>query len=98
MITSLVLGVCGTLLALLGLKCTQLGFSDKRTKGRISIMSGMIFALAGKKSYNRHLCRDSFVKLCRNILIYSCLVPWETLSFVSSKGWDESEESEEKNT
>ncbi|XP_015671762.1 claudin-15-like [Protobothrops mucrosquamatus] len=50
MITSLVLGMCGTLLALLGLRCTQLSFSDKRTKGRISIMSGMIFALAGVSS------------------------------------------------
>ncbi|KAM6443203.1 claudin-15-like isoform 2-T3 [Liasis olivaceus] len=49
MITSLVLGMGGTLLALLGLKCTQLGSSDER-KARLSIMSGMIFLLAGLSS------------------------------------------------
>ncbi|XP_070801609.1 claudin-15-like [Pituophis catenifer annectens] len=50
MIISLVLGLCGTLLALLSLKCPQLGFSDERKKGRISMMSGMVFALAGLSS------------------------------------------------
>ncbi|XP_025020228.1 claudin-15-like isoform X1 [Python bivittatus] len=49
MITSLVLGMGGTLLALLGLKCTELGSSDER-KARLSIMSGMIFVLAGLSS------------------------------------------------
>ncbi|ETE72757.1 Claudin-15, partial [Ophiophagus hannah] len=37
-------------MALLGLKCPQLGFSDEKTKGRISMMSGMVFALAGLSS------------------------------------------------
>uniref|UniRef100_A0A8C6XAR1 Claudin n=1 Tax=Naja naja TaxID=35670 RepID=A0A8C6XAR1_NAJNA len=50
MITSLVLGICGILLALLSLKCPQLDFSDEKTKGRISMMSGMVFALAGLSS------------------------------------------------
>ncbi|XP_032080736.1 claudin-15-like [Thamnophis elegans] len=50
MIISLVLGICGILLALLSLKCPQLGFSDEKTKIKISMMSGIVFALAGLSS------------------------------------------------
>ncbi|XP_070609084.1 claudin-15-like [Erythrolamprus reginae] len=50
MIISLVLGLWGTLLALLSLKCPQLAFSDEKAKRKLSIMSGMVFALAGLSS------------------------------------------------
>uniref|UniRef100_A0A6J0UDD5 Claudin n=1 Tax=Pogona vitticeps TaxID=103695 RepID=A0A6J0UDD5_9SAUR len=50
MITSLILGVCGTLLTLLGLKCTQLGSSSKKMKTRIAMIGGVIFILGGLSS------------------------------------------------
>ncbi|XP_061492349.1 claudin-15-like [Rhineura floridana] len=50
MITSLILGMCGTLLTLLGLKCTQLGSNSENTKSKITMTGGMIFILAGLSS------------------------------------------------
>ncbi|XP_033005836.1 claudin-15-like isoform X2 [Lacerta agilis] len=50
MITSLILGMCGTLLTLLGLKCTQLGSNSENTKSRIAMLGGMVFILAGLSS------------------------------------------------
>ncbi|CAI5775254.1 claudin-15-like isoform X1 [Podarcis lilfordi] len=50
MITSLILGMCGTLLTLLGLKCTQLGSNSENAKSRIAMLGGMVFILAGLSS------------------------------------------------
>ncbi|XP_062988526.1 claudin-15-like isoform X2 [Elgaria multicarinata webbii] len=50
MITSLVLGMCGTLLAVFGLKCTQLGSQTEAKKAKITMVGGMIFVLAGLSS------------------------------------------------
>ncbi|XP_053169160.1 claudin-15-like [Hemicordylus capensis] len=50
MITSLVLGMCGTLLTLLGLKCIQLGNTNESKKIKIAMTGGMIFVLAGLSS------------------------------------------------
>uniref|UniRef100_A0A8D0EAL7 Claudin n=1 Tax=Salvator merianae TaxID=96440 RepID=A0A8D0EAL7_SALMN len=50
MIVSLILGMCGTLLSLLGLKCTQIGSNNESTKTKISMVGGAIFVLAGLSS------------------------------------------------
>ncbi|KAJ7325069.1 hypothetical protein JRQ81_018089 [Phrynocephalus forsythii] len=50
MITSLTLGVCGTLLTLLGLKSTLLGPSSQSTKTKIAMTGGVIFILGGLSS------------------------------------------------
>ncbi|XP_044292017.1 claudin-15-like isoform X2 [Varanus komodoensis] len=50
MILSLVLGVSGTLLALLGLRCTQLGTATETKKAKIAMIGGMMFILSGLSS------------------------------------------------
>ncbi|XP_042313849.1 claudin-15-like [Sceloporus undulatus] len=50
MITSLILGMCGTLFTLLGLKCTQLGSNSENTKAKITMTGGTIFILGGLSS------------------------------------------------
>ncbi|XP_060624155.2 claudin-15-like isoform X1 [Anolis sagrei] len=50
MIISLILGMGGVLLSLLGLKCTQLGSTSENAKIKISITGGMMFILGGLSS------------------------------------------------
>ncbi|XP_008104700.1 claudin-15 [Anolis carolinensis] len=50
MIISLISGMCGILLSLLGMKCTQLGSTSENTKIKISITGGVIFILGGLSS------------------------------------------------
>ncbi|XP_066478168.1 claudin-15-like [Tiliqua scincoides] len=50
MIISLILGMCGTVLTLLGLRCTQLGNNSAATKTKMAVIGGMIFILAGLSS------------------------------------------------
>ncbi|XP_043557723.1 claudin-15-like isoform X2 [Chiloscyllium plagiosum] len=47
MIISIILGVIGTLMALFGLKCTNIGSMDEKAKGKISLSGGLVFILSG---------------------------------------------------
>ncbi|GCC20467.1 claudin-15-like isoform X2 [Chiloscyllium punctatum] len=47
MIISIILGVIGTLMALFGLKCTNIGSMDEKAKGKIALSGGLIFILSG---------------------------------------------------
>ncbi|XP_048398240.1 claudin-15-like isoform X2 [Stegostoma tigrinum] len=47
MIISIILGVIATLMALFGLKCTNIGSMDEKTKGKISLSGGLVFILSG---------------------------------------------------
>ncbi|XP_054840223.1 claudin-19-like [Eublepharis macularius] len=50
MVTSLVLGLLGTLVTVFGLKCTQLGTTNNYTKAKIATVGGMVFILSGLSS------------------------------------------------
>ncbi|XP_048460095.1 claudin 15-like a [Rhincodon typus] len=47
MIISIILGVIATLVALFGLKCTNIGSMDEKAKGKISLSGGLVFILSG---------------------------------------------------
>ncbi|XP_067851691.1 claudin-15-like isoform X1 [Heptranchias perlo] len=47
MIISILLGVFATLMALFGLKCTNLGNTNETVKGKIALSGGLVFILAG---------------------------------------------------
>uniref|UniRef100_H3A6J8 Claudin n=1 Tax=Latimeria chalumnae TaxID=7897 RepID=H3A6J8_LATCH len=49
MIAAVILGFLGAIVALVGMKCTKIGGSD-RTKARVAGFSGMIFILSGLSS------------------------------------------------
>ncbi|XP_015278339.1 PREDICTED: claudin-15-like [Gekko japonicus] len=50
MVTSLVLGLLGTLVTVFGLECTQLGSTTKYTKAKIATIGGIVFILSGLSS------------------------------------------------
>nr|AFK11299.1 claudin-10A-like protein [Callorhinchus milii] len=47
MIISIILGVLGTLMALFGLKCTNIGATDETKKGKIALSGGLVYLFAG---------------------------------------------------
>ncbi|NXJ89882.1 CLD19 protein, partial [Corythaixoides concolor] len=47
MITSIVLGFIATVLSLLGLKCTNIGFSDEDVKIKFTVTGGFLFIFGG---------------------------------------------------
>ncbi|XP_010136800.1 PREDICTED: claudin-15-like [Buceros rhinoceros silvestris] len=47
MITSILLGFIGTVLSLLGLKCTNVGLSDEDVKMKFAVTGGFLFILGG---------------------------------------------------
>ncbi|XP_038673117.1 claudin-15-like isoform X1 [Scyliorhinus canicula] len=47
MIIAIILGVIATMMALVGLKCTNIGTMDEKTKGKVSLTAGLIFILSG---------------------------------------------------
>ncbi|XP_072331011.1 claudin-15-like isoform X2 [Scyliorhinus torazame] len=47
MIIAIILGVIATMMALFGLKCTNIGTMDEKTKGKISLTAGLLFILSG---------------------------------------------------
>ncbi|XP_007885328.1 claudin-18 isoform X1 [Callorhinchus milii] len=47
MIISIILGVLGTLMALFGLKCTNIGATDETKKGKIALSGGLVYVFAG---------------------------------------------------
>ncbi|XP_060689938.1 claudin-7-like [Hemiscyllium ocellatum] len=47
MIIAIVLGVFGTLIALFGMKCINIGSTDEKTKGKIALSGGLVFILSG---------------------------------------------------
>ncbi|XP_078065369.1 claudin-15-like isoform X1 [Mustelus asterias] len=47
MIISIILGVIATVMALFGLKCTNIGSMEERTKGKVSLSGGLVFILSG---------------------------------------------------
>lgn len=50
MIAAICLGFFGSIFALVGMKCTKIGGSD-RSKGRIACFAGVIFILSGECSF-----------------------------------------------
>uniref|UniRef100_A0A4W3JLK5 Claudin n=1 Tax=Callorhinchus milii TaxID=7868 RepID=A0A4W3JLK5_CALMI len=58
MIISIILGVLGTLMALFGLKCTNIGATDETKKGKIALSGGLVYVFADqlvKTYYNNNL-------------------------------------------
>ncbi|KAG5836936.1 claudin-15-like isoform X2 [Anguilla anguilla] len=47
MIVTLLLGLAGIVVSLLGLKCTKIGSASKETKGKIALTGGGLFLLSG---------------------------------------------------
>lgn len=55
MITSTVLGTCGLLAALIGVKCSKAGGENYVLKGRIAGTAGVLFILQGNKKIGENI-------------------------------------------
>ncbi|MGH0126303.1 UNVERIFIED_CONTAM: hypothetical protein FKN15_029316 [Acipenser sinensis] len=62
MIVSLLLGLAGVIVALLGLKCTKIGSGNEQTKGKIALTGGVCLIASG------------YVQGCRALMIVSLLL------------------------